>query len=412
MKRIHFCDDNVVCQRSRSDFCRAGTIIGAFLAGLALNRYILEHGPLMNRIKFVGNALFIPFFLLSVGMLMDVRLFIESPESWALAGGMILLLPIGKWLAVYFSSKLFHFNKTEEKVMFGLSVPQAAATLAATLVGYDLGLFDQTTVNGVIFMILITCMIGPYVVEKYGRQMALNEEVSFSRTKQDAGRVLIPLSQTTTTTTDALLDLAFLLRTQHSTEHVYALHVVQDQGKPDAKRLAEAEKMLGHAIVYGAAAEVPVQILTPVDANVAAGIERASQEKSIDTILLEWKAETSTESKMFGRKLDQILDLTQQHLIVSKFAHPINTVNKLVLLLPPGSDHQSGFMESVITIKRLAAQLSAQIEVLVVKDKKKRFEGIISGAEPQVTFDMKEADSWEEVLEGPFRKQRKIPLLF
>ncbi|WP_178075404.1 cation:proton antiporter, partial [Pseudomonas sp. 2822-17] len=121
-------------------------------------------------------ALFIPFFLLSVGLLMDLSVLFSDPRSWLVTALILSAVFIGKFLAPFFTSKIYGYNSTETKVMFGLTIPQAAATLAATLVGYDVGLLDQATVNAVIIMILISCIIGPSLVEKHGRKLAVSEE--------------------------------------------------------------------------------------------------------------------------------------------------------------------------------------------------------------------------------------------
>src|SRR5690625_2382355 len=122
-------------------------IIGAFLAGLALNRYISDHSPLMNRIRFTANALFIPFFLLSVGMLMDLRVLVSNPDALLVTGLILITAIIGKILASWITSKVYGYSKVENRLIFGLSISQAAATLAATLVGYRIGLIDQQIVK-------------------------------------------------------------------------------------------------------------------------------------------------------------------------------------------------------------------------------------------------------------------------
>lgn len=151
-------------------------IIGAFLAGLALNRYIYDHGPLMNRIRFTANALFIPFFLLSVGMLMDLRVLISNPDALLITALILVAGIVGKLISSWITGKVYGYSKVETKLIFGLSISQAAATLAATLVGFRLGLIDQQIVNAVIVIILVTCIIGPYFSEKYAKKLAISQD--------------------------------------------------------------------------------------------------------------------------------------------------------------------------------------------------------------------------------------------
>ena len=149
-------------------------IVGALLAGLALNRLVPAQGPLMNRIHFVGNTLFIPFFLLSVGMLVNVWA-LDSLRAWVIAGVLSGGVLISTWLGAWFTGRAFGYEPAEGWTVFGLTVPHAAGTLAIILVGYDLGLLDQTEVNAVVVMILATCLAGPWAVERFGRRVALRE---------------------------------------------------------------------------------------------------------------------------------------------------------------------------------------------------------------------------------------------
>jgi Kef-type K+ transport system membrane component KefB len=159
-----------------AELAGAQPIIGAFLAGLTLNRLIPNQGPLMNRVRFVGNALFIPFFLISVGMLVDVRVLTGSVDVWIIAIAIIALVHAGKFAGAWVSQRLFRYRRHDSLLIAGLSIPQAAATLAVTFVGLEIGLFDETVVNAVIVMILVTGLVGPSLVERYGRRIALQEE--------------------------------------------------------------------------------------------------------------------------------------------------------------------------------------------------------------------------------------------
>ena len=112
-------------------------IIGAFLSGLALNRLIPRTSPLMNRIEFVGNAIFIPFFLIGVGMLIDYRAFFRDWESLEVAAVMIVLITAAKFIAAWLTQKTFRLSRDQRTVIFGLSSAHVAATLAAVMVGYN-----------------------------------------------------------------------------------------------------------------------------------------------------------------------------------------------------------------------------------------------------------------------------------
>lgn len=369
-------------------------IIGSFLAGLALNRYILEHSPLMNRIKFVGNALFIPFFLLSVGMLMDLSVLINEPSAWILSALIVLFVNSGKFLGAWVSGKIYKYSSDEIKLMFGLSIPQAAATLAATLVGYDLGLFDQATVNGVIVMILVTCMIGPYVVEKYSRKLALLEEQKPYEPNEAPQRILIPVANPKTM--ESLLDLAFILRGKDM-EPIYPLSVVQEYNGRAAEKVAEAEKLLNKAVSYCSGADIPVHLLTRVDQNITSGIVRAMEESRITTVVIGWNGKLSTPQRIFGGTLDQVLDRTTEMIFVSKLDNTLNTTKKIICVLPPGIDHKTGYYEAIQSIKLIAGQLGATLVVVVIKDDMAYHKQSFARIKPDITTKYTHLSSWNEL---------------
>ncbi|WP_078555154.1 cation:proton antiporter [Bacillus alkalicellulosilyticus] len=370
-------------------------IIGGFLAGLALNRFIVEHSPLMNRIKFLGNALFIPFFLLSVGMLMDIRVLIEQPSAWIMAAGIVLLVQLGKYTAAWMSGKFFRYSKEEIKLMFGLSIPQAVATLAATLVGFELGLFDEATVNAVIVMILVTCIVGPYMVEKYSRKIAVIEEQKPYEPNDQEERILIPLANPKTL--ESLLDLAFVLRGK-SQEPLFPLTVVRKgNGGSDAK-VAEAEKMLGHAVTYAAGAQIPIQLLTRVDENIASGVVRAIEETRISTIVIGWNGKLSTPQRIFGGILDQLLERTNEMVLVSRIGYPLNIMKRIVVVIPPGLNHKAGYYEALRKIKTIAVEVGATVEAIVIHDDTDKYEETFSKLKPDVKVNFTQSNSWNELM--------------
>ena len=156
-------------------------IIGSFLAGLALNRLIPRTSSLMNRLEFVGNALFIPFFLISVGMLVDLRIFFKGEVALIIAFTMTLIGIVGKWIPAFITQTFFGFSSIERKVLFGLTTAHAAATLAVVKEGYELGVINDYVLNGSIVMILVSCLTSSFIVEKSGRKLAIieNEKIIY-----------------------------------------------------------------------------------------------------------------------------------------------------------------------------------------------------------------------------------------
>jgi Kef-type K+ transport system membrane component KefB/mannitol/fructose-specific phosphotransferase system IIA component (Ntr-type) len=375
----------------------AEPIIGAFLAGLTLNRLIPLNSPLMTRVRFVGNALFIPFFLLSVGMLVDPRVLVQSREVWIIAGLLIVLVHLGKFAGAWGAKMAFGYSRDEGLAMFGLSSPQAAATLAVTFVGLEIGLFGEAVVNAVIVMIVVTVFLGPWLVERYGRAVALQEERRPYDPREAPRRILIPIANPATA--DALLDIAFLLREKNSPEPLFPLTVVRGTGDDAEARVAEAEKMLSHAVLYAAGADVPVSPLTRVDPNIATGMVRAVTETRTSIVVVGWDGRSSaSRTAVFGTVLDQLLEQTRQTVIVARMGHPLNTTGRLVLVIPPDADRHPGFAAAAGLVKRLAAEVDARLEVVTVGGDKALYEGILRSLAPEYAFTVTRVVGWGPLL--------------
>ena len=376
----------------------AEPIIGAFLAGLTLNRLIPLTSALMTRVRFVGNALFIPFFLLSVGMMVDPRVVARSVEVWMIAGALIGLVLVGKFLGAWSTKLLFRYNKEEGLAMFGLSVPQAAATLAVTFVGLEIGLFGEEVVNAVILMIVATVFVGPSLVDRFGREIALQEERKPYDPADAPFRILIPISNPATA--DGLMDIAFALRGKDSDEPLYPAMVVRATDEGSEAQVAEAERMLSHAILYAAEADVPVQPLTRVDRNIATGVSRAMEDTRTSVAVVGWDGQKSGKSRtaVFGTVLDQLLEQTRQTVLVATLGHPLNTTERMVTVIPPASDRHPGFASGVRIIKTLAADLDARFQALVVKDDPEKYEKLFKGIKPELPGDFEGVEGWGPLL--------------
>lgn len=339
-------------------------IIGAFLAGIALSRLVPENSPLMSRLQFVGQTLFIPFFLISVGMLVDLRVFFAGVDAWMVALYMSAAVILTKWLAAISSARLLGFTRDEGMLVFGISVNQAAATLAAVLVGYRLDIFDSSVLNGTILMILITCMLGPWLTEKYGRKVVESSAPSAEPVSETGGRILVPISHAKMA--GHLIDVALMLRDRKADEPVHPLHVVQDGVNLD-ERMAVGERLLGIATAYAIAAEAPVAPVTRVDVNVAGGILHVLTEMRISTLIMGWNGRVHSRFFAFHTVVDRILHHTSQTVLVCRIRHPLNTTKRVLLAIPPLAEKQVGFGAILETARRLTIQAGAELNVLCVE---------------------------------------------
>lgn len=334
-------------------------IIGAFLAGLTLNRFLPEHSPLLNRIQFVGNALFIPFFLLATGMLVDVRVLMGDPSTLVVAAAITGIVVFSKYFSSWLTGAWYGYSNAERMTMFGLTVPQAAATLAATLTGHKLGLFDLTMVNAVIVMILVTCVLGPYVVQRFGRRMVAESDAEPIRVDDAPERILVPFSNPQTV--DSLMDLALFVRSTDHQEPIFPLMVVRPDDSDTQSQVAQAERHLAHAAIHLASADVPVVPLTRVGLNVAMVVNQAATDTRSSMLILGWNGERSLKDKVFGTIIDQVLEHGTALTIVSHLASPLVTTRRVILVVPPLAERHPGFTAAMQTIKRLVSRLGASV---------------------------------------------------
>ena len=371
-------------------------IIGAFLAGLVLNRLIPETGPLMNRIEFVGNALFIPFFLLSVGMLVDVGLTLESAATLMIGVSLVVLVIATKFVSAWLTGRIYDFSRDEVLGMFGLSVGQAAAALAIVLIGFDVGIpgFDQHMINGVVLMILVVSVISPIVVQRAGLALVSEREREAYDPRAAPQRILVPFSPDSNRKGN-LLDLALLLRDGRDEEPLYTVTVVDDRSgtEPEAA-IAEVEASLTEAERYVATAEVPVNSQTRVDTNPASGIVRTVVENRITTLVIGWDGRRSRRQTVFGSVIDQVLRRTDQLVFVARVREPLNTTQRVVVILPPGIDHNPGFYEAMHNVKLLAERSGTPIHGLVVGGNPDQFSRLVDLVEPTTAATFESVEDW------------------
>ncbi|GAB7021262.1 cation:proton antiporter domain-containing protein [Halostagnicola bangensis] len=374
-------------------------IIGAFLAGLALNRLIPETGPLMNRIEFTGNALFIPFFLLSVGMLVDARVVFEGVDTLLIAGSLLVMVVLTKYAAAWVTGRVYGYDRNEVLGMFGLSVGQAAAALAIVQIGFDAGIpgFDQNMINAVVLMILVVSLLSPAVVEQSGAALVRGSDRQEYDPSDTPQRILVPVTETSRHT-ESLLDLAFAIRDERSGQPIHILSVVRpDQYVPTTGKVAESEALLEEVTEYASSAAVPTEDHTRVNHNIASGIARSALENRITTFVIGWDGARSRTQRVFGRIIDQVLSRTNQLTLVGHVPNPLNTTQRIVLVLPSGIEHNDGFARALHTVGLIAADTGAPIRGLVVNGEVEPFERLFEQANSEASGDFRPVDGWGEL---------------
>lgn len=366
-------------------------IIGAFMAGLALNRLIPHTSPLMNRIEFVGNTIFIPFFLIGVGMLVDISILFTGTEALIVAGTLLVVAVISKWVAAYFTQKLFNYTVNQRNLLFGLTSARVAATLAVILIGYNLGLIDENVLNGTIFLILVTCLISTFITENAGRKIAIEENEKIPEIPVAQERILVPIANPKTI--ERLLDLAIMIKDAKSNEAIYPLAVVKDDDEAKEK-VFNSVRMLDKAIIHASATDSNVQVITRVDLNIASGIIRAIKELMITEVVLGWSEKLRSTDRIFGTSLDKILHHTDPLTFVYKMEHPLNTVKKIIVLVPKNANLEAGFKQWVEKIKILAKQTGADVFFYSTPDCLANIKKIVSKTKPEINAKFNEFSDW------------------
>ncbi len=333
-------------------------IIGAFLAGLGLNRLIPHTSSLMNKIEFVGNALFIPFFLIGVGMLVDLSVLFKGPQALIIATMMIGVAISSKWLAAFFTQKLLGWNKDNRQLMFGLSSAQAAATLAAVMVGFRMGLLNEAVLNGTILMILVTCLVASIAAENSGKKIAIVENEKLPEVGQLSQRLLIPLDDKNPM--NDIIDFAILMKDKKSKEDLYTLTVVKDDSEA-AEKMLLSKKMLEKAELHAAETETSIKTVIRVDYNVSSGILRAVKELFITNVILGWNGKYTTENKIFGTILDSAIRNSEKMFTIIKITKPVNTIKRLFVIVPQNAEYEIGFQRWINDIFNVAMSLGCGV---------------------------------------------------
>ncbi len=369
-------------------------IIGAFLAGLTLNRLVPPQSALMNRVEFVGRHLFIPFFLISVGMVVDPQVFLADRATWVVGGFMVVAVFGTKLVASFAAQCLLGYTRDEGWVIFGLTVTQAAATLAAVMVGVRLEIFDQAVLNGTLMMILATCMVSPWITDYFGRRVALSMPSDAERTDAESSRILVPVDNPLTA--ERLMELGMLLRGRDSHEPLLPLRVVTSESEV-ATDVAANEKMLFGTISQATAADVPVAPAIRVAAGVSEGVRRAAVELRASTVLLGWSKAGAVGTAVFGGILDDVLHTCQPRVLACRLVEPLNTVKRVLLAIPPNAEREAGFTESMQLVWRLTHQIGAVLTVICPADSRERVAGKVATLKPALEVEWPPVAGWGDV---------------
>jgi Kef-type K+ transport system membrane component KefB len=347
-------------------------LLGAFLAGLVLNRLIPHVSPLMNRLEFVGNALFVPYFLIGVGMMINLQVIFGEGAALKVAGVMIVVSLLSKWIACWSVQKIYRMKALERRLMYGLSTARAAATLAAILVGYNIilpdgsRLLNEDVLNGTILLILVTCIISSLITEQAARKMAVTA-ATIEPEKPDAEteRILIPVANPETL--QHLMQLSLLVRDPKYPDNLLALNVINDNNHSEEAE-AQGKRQLEQAARIASGASVELRQLSRYDLNIASGIIHTAKENDVTSVIigLHWKSNFI--DSFFGSLAENLLRGFRREVMIAKLVIPLNTVRRIIILVPPKSEYEAGFGKWVEHFCRIAGALGCRIHFFAHPD--------------------------------------------
>lgn len=351
------------------------SVLGAFLAGLVLNRYIPSVSPLMSRIEFVGNAIFIPYFLIGVGMLINIGVVVKSWETVYVAAVMSIVATACKWVAAWLTQHTYGMTKVERSLMFGLSNAQAAATLAAVMIGYNIGIFGEEVLNGTIVMILVTCTISSIVTERAAAKMkteVIEREGDNQATDPRHYATLIPVANPVTV--DSLVDLAVMMRRPQSTAPLYALHVRNDN---TSSSRAIGRIALEKARKAAAAVDAKLVPIERYDINTVAGVVNTINERDITEIIIGMHRRSKIIDSFIGSTVEQMIKSTNHMVILSRCYIPLNTVTRIVVYVPPKAEYETGFARWVRAVGNLARQIRCRVIFCCSTTQRRYIKGVL-----------------------------------
>ena len=376
-------------------------ILGAFLAGLVLNRLIPHVSPLMSHLEFVGNALFIPYFLIRVGMLIDVNVLFGHIDSVKVAVVMIIVALLGKWIASWLTQKIYKMRALERELMFGLSNAQAAATLAAVLVGYNIilpngeRLLNEDVLNGTILLILVTCVVSSFITEHAAKRIAMDDAEVSDEKAQEKEKFLIPVANPETL--ESLMSLAMVVRDEKQPDNLVALNVINDNNG-SVKQEMRGKRSLERAAQIAASTSVRLKTVSRFDLNITTGILHTAKEYEATNIIIGLHCKMSIVDSFFGNLTENLLKNTYLQVMVARFLIPVNTLRRIIVAVPPKAEFEHGFMKWITHMCRMSSQLGCRVHFYAHPQTLGYIRGYIQKKHKDTRVAYSELEDWDDLL--------------
>ncbi len=372
-------------------------ILGAFYAGLVLNRFIPSRSALMNHIEFVGNAIFIPYFLIGVGMLINVEVVFNGWNVAQTAAVMVMIALGTKWLAAFTAQKIFHADPTDRRLMFGLTSGKAAATIAAVMVGFENHLIGEDLMNGAVLMILVCSAVATITTEQSAKKIRI--QLTKTEISPDEpgnvrhGRQLVAVANPITA--EGIMKMAILMRQPSNRIPITALFVRNDDNPATREMGRSALRAAVHA---GVSADVEIKDIERFDINITSGIINVIKEQDATEIIIGLHRKSNIVDTFYGSLIDSLLSATNKMVVMSRCFIPINTVRSLMVIVPPKAEYETGFSQWVCRLSNLASQIGTRVNFLAAPETIPYIRGVIKAEDYQIRTHYEELRTWDDFL--------------
>lgn len=373
-------------------------VFGAFFAGLLLNRYVPARTPLMTRLEFVGNAIFIPYFLIGVGMLINVGVITSGWKTAYVAAVMSAVAMLGKWIAAFVTQKAFRMSKLDRSMIYQLSNAHTAVALAVVMIGYRLGIFGEEILNGTVIMILVTCTVSSIGTSRAAMRMKLRE-LENTPTKADNPKRREPNTLVAVDNPDTakeLVNLALMTRNSESSRsRLYALTVRNDNSAASRSASSRALEM---AEKVAASADVRLKPVERYDLNFVTGVLNSIEERDIDEVIIGLHRRNNVIDSFYGEKLSQLIRATNRTIMISRCFIPVNTITRIVVFVPEKAEYETGFPLWVKTLGNLAREIGCRLIFYCYQATRQSIRAVLSANNYDIRSEFHSIEQWDDFI--------------
>lgn len=375
-------------------------VFGAFMAGLVLNRYVPARSPLMRRIEFVGNAIFIPYFLIGVGMLINMGVLLKGWNTVYVATVMSVIAMGSKWLAAYAAQRTYHLKPIDRSVLYQLTNAHTAVALAVVMIGYNMHIFGEEILNGTVIMILVTCTVSSIGTSRAATRLKVlemsdsNVEKAARTERRKPINTLIAVGSPLTA--PELVNLAVMMRgTVSKRSSLYALHVRNDN---TASSRAVSRNSLDVAEQTAASADVKLSSLERYDMNFVTGMINTIEERDITDVVIGLHRRNAVIDSFFGDKLSRLLRATNKMIVISRCFIPINTITRIVVAVPEKAEYETGFVRWVSALGNLTRDVGCRIIFCCYAATRKSIHAVLRHGEYDIRSEFRTIEAWDDFI--------------